>query len=78
MKPVFQTVLDRQKGNCLSAAIASILEIDISEVPNFEVLNGDFISRVNEWLRPRGYAWFRTIQPRQSRGEGYRSSRRNC
>ena|ERR1043166_9715325 len=70
MKPVLQTVFDRHKGNCLSAAIASVLEIDISEVPNFEVLNGDFISRVNEWLRPRGYAWFRTIQPRLSRGEG--------
>jgi hypothetical protein len=70
MKPVFQTVMDANRGNCLSAAIASILELDIAEVPNFEVLNGDFMARVNEWLRPRGYAWFRAIQPRLSRGEG--------
>lgn len=70
MKPVFQTVLNETKGNCLSAAIASLLELDIRDVPNFDVLNGDFIQRVNEWLEPRGLGWLRIIMPRQDRGPG--------
>lgn len=70
MRLVFQTALNERNGDCLSAAIASILELDIEDVPNFNVLNGDFMARVNEWLRPRGYGWVRTIQPRAQRGEG--------
>ncbi|SRR5260370_10758007 len=70
MKPVFQTVIDSKHGNCLSAALASILELDIDEVPNFEVHEGDFAARVDAWLRPRGFAWMRTIEPRLIRGPG--------
>lgn len=68
VKRVYQTVMDEHKGNCLSAAIASVLELDIGEVPNFDVLNGDFIDRVNTWLEPRGLGWVRIIMPRQDRG----------
>jgi hypothetical protein len=71
MKAVFQTVIDRTHGNCLSAALASLLEIEIEDVPNFEVCDGDFQARVNEWLRAFGYAWFRTIEPRMTRGKGF-------
>lgn len=73
MKPVFQTIIDEKRGNCLSAALASILEIDLAAVPNFMEIagtDGDFHSLVDEWLASKGWAWFRTIELRQDRGEG--------
>ena len=42
MKPVIQTrfydpdaPVDQQRGNCLTAVVASLLELDIDQVPNF-------------------------------------------
>ncbi len=34
MKPIMQTNITPEEGNCFSACIATVLEIDISEVPN--------------------------------------------
>jgi hypothetical protein len=46
VRPVKQTqfypgVKDAETGNCFAACIASILELDISEVPNFAAIPGD-------------------------------------
>lgn len=66
MKSVLQTEFG-EKGNCTSACIASILELPISEVPNFTVdVNGELdnddaaFSRVSVWLKKREllYKWF--------------------
>lgn len=35
MKKVYQTIVHQEYGDCMRAAIASLLEKDISEVPNF-------------------------------------------
>jgi len=35
MKPVFQTICDREKGDCLRACVASLLELEIEQVPHF-------------------------------------------
>lgn len=35
MKPVHQTVFGKSSGNCLQAAVASILELPLDYVPNF-------------------------------------------
>lgn len=35
MKPVKQTIIDKDNGNCLQAAVASILELELYEVPHF-------------------------------------------
>lgn len=35
MKPVYQTILIPPYGNCLQACIASILELQLDDVPNF-------------------------------------------
>jgi len=35
MKPVFQTDLSRETGDCYRACIASLFELPIEEVPNF-------------------------------------------
>jgi len=45
MIPVYQTIVDKNKGNCMQAAIASLLEMNLNEVPNFIESNnpwGDF------------------------------------
>lgn len=42
-------------GNCLQACIASILELDIHDVPHFAAHKGsDWFDRLNDWLLKRG------------------------
>lgn len=54
MKPVYQTIIDPVKGNCTSAAIASILELPLEDVPNFAANNPDsatgFYDDMDRWL----------------------------
>jgi hypothetical protein len=55
MIEVAQTKFGKDEGNCLSACIASLLELPIEEVPSFL----DEITwklDLNKWLAPRG--WF--------------------
>jgi len=59
MIPVDQTKLHdppRQNGNCVPAVLASLLEMDISDVPEFEEMDESqyFWSMIN-WLRETGY-----------------------
>ena len=35
MKPILQTVIDEGIGNCMQAAVASMLEVQLSDIPNF-------------------------------------------
>jgi hypothetical protein len=35
MIPVYQTIVDAGKGNCMQAAVASLFEMQLDEVPNF-------------------------------------------
>lgn len=63
MKPVFQTITDHNPsegrfGNCVQAAVASLLELPIDAVPHFcDGLDGDNkeeTRRINAFLRERG------------------------
>lgn len=58
MKPVMQTTLGR-RGNCMSACLASILEIPIETVPNFFEVAGEGVAEwwgaLREWLKPFGF-----------------------
>lgn len=55
MKPILQTKFDKE-GNCLAACIASILEIDINEIPDLpDEPAGEWFLIINEFLNPRGY-----------------------
>lgn len=64
MIPITQTKLYRpedhpdglQRGNCQRAAMASILEIDIEDMPPFELAPGAcaFWEQIREWLAGRG------------------------
>ena len=48
MNPVMQTTHGLNNGNCLSACLASIMEFDISEVPDFR--GADWIVDMNLFL----------------------------
>jgi hypothetical protein len=63
MKPVKQTLFfDKDgTGNCFEACIASILEIDLSEVPLFH--NTDWFPRFWDWLISRGYEYHGILPP---------------
>ncbi len=54
MKPVYQTKFGPH-GNCMQAAIASILELSLDDVPDFPTDDGDKqMGAVNAFLRPYG------------------------
>ena len=60
MKPVTQTRLHNppeEMGNCMEACFASLLEIDISEVPEFVDKDG-WYEEVLEWLHTQGHHMF--------------------
>jgi len=53
MKKVDQIVFEKGKGDCLRACLATILEFDINEMPNFweRTQNGEkFFNLVDNWL----------------------------
>ena len=58
MKGVTQTRVAPQIGNCLEAAVASILECSIDDVPDLED-DRDWDIRIAAWLAQRGFT-FRT------------------
>jgi hypothetical protein len=55
MKPVFQTIVDKDKGNCFAACLASVLEIPLEIVPNFLELYGmtNMRKEADKWLNER-------------------------
>jgi hypothetical protein len=55
MIPVDQTVTDPVLGNCLSACVASILELPIEEVPWFNEDPATWWERFGAWCEARGH-----------------------
>lgn len=66
MKPVLQDKFyddslpdDKQRGNCLSAAVASVLELELHEVPNFVEIDDDggqhWFEHVCQFVKSHGY-----------------------
>lgn len=57
MKPVDQSkTLDAgQRGNCLAASLASIFEIELTQVPEFEELPpGQWKTHLADWVASKG------------------------
>lgn len=50
MKPVYQTTFGFGTGNCTQACIASILHIDLEEVPFFPAAGKDWDRETQRWL----------------------------
>jgi len=66
MIPVIQTILHSpsEKGNCLPACIASILEKEIDEIPEFQNMRPDvWFGWLHCWLDSLGYTSFDTWGP---------------
>ena len=54
MKKVFQTIVDKRHGNCMQAAVASLFDLELEEVPNFiELKEGN--SGVLNYFWEKGY-----------------------
>lgn len=59
MRPVNQTIVDRELSDCLRACVASLLEVPIEVVPNFHQESvaskkGDGFTMANRWLKTMG------------------------
>jgi len=55
MIAIDQTILDPEKGDCVPACVASVLEIPISEVPHVCLLYEDeWVRHLNDFLRQYG------------------------
>jgi hypothetical protein len=52
MKPVSQTIIDSEKGDCFRACLASLLELPIEQVPNNHETKQVQFDFYNDWLRP--------------------------
>jgi len=63
MIPIDQTKLHipgKQNGNCMNAAFASLLEIQIEDMPNFEDMrDGKWYPALLEWLEELGFQLLR-------------------
>lgn len=56
MTPVMQTLVHPDKGNCMQAAIASLLDMDLEQVPNWvELPDDDWQMEFLNWLWRNGY-----------------------
>jgi hypothetical protein len=54
MTPVEQTSYLKHKGNCLTACVASILDVPISSLPEFCV-DGEWFERLESFCRENGF-----------------------
>jgi hypothetical protein len=80
VKPIYQTEFGEGKGNCFQAALASLLEVELDDIPNFAKYNptGQFWPKFWEWMqenklgilttqvKPNGYSLMRVKSPRLS------------
>lgn len=50
MKFKKQTINDNKRGNCFSACIASLLEVEVEDVPNVNDMGNNWYQEFNKWL----------------------------
>ena len=54
MKPVYQTIFGLPHGNCLQAAVASLFELELDDVPNFMERGDDWEKCFERFVLERG------------------------
>lgn len=54
MIPADQTNLEDGRGNCLTACVATLLDLPIGDVPNF-IEREDMFKACRDWLAARGF-----------------------
>lgn len=55
MKKVYQTIIDPGKGNCMQAAVASLFEEELENVPNFISFGDDWWQEFVKYFESKGY-----------------------
>ena len=56
MKRVYQTITDRDNGNCMQAVIASLFDKELPEVPNF-IEHESWFPPLRTFIEERGYEY---------------------
>lgn len=60
MKKIFQTKYGKEKGNCFQAALASLFELKLNDVPDFcniySTETEEWYEQFIKWLRRKGYS----------------------
>lgn len=58
MKKVFQTITDKNRGDCHRASIASLFDLEIEQVPHFRLFNDETWGNVfSGFIWGLGYDW---------------------
>lgn len=77
MIPYTQTILEGQngmRGNCWQTAIASVLDLQVEEVPHFVQIEAEggenWATHTAQWLWDRGFGW-QTLKKHLMTGEFY-------
>lgn len=60
MTPIYQTEINDKTGNCMQAAIASLLDLPLEKVPHFKKAN-DWFQAMYDFLRENGYDFKGTL-----------------
>lgn len=58
MKKVFQTIIDKGRGNCMQAVVASLFELELEDVPNFIEIPSEQLGwfvAMEKFFTDRGY-----------------------
>ena len=55
MKKVYQSRIDKNHGTCMQAAIASLFEMFIEDVPNFIEMGDEWWYNLRKFYKERGY-----------------------
>ena len=58
MKKVYQKSIDQGIGDCTAACVASILEVNLEDIPNFNLPDASHYSRnIAKWVQTSGWAY---------------------
>lgn len=72
MKKVYQTIVDKHVGNCTQAAIASLLNLELNDVPNFKEEGEKFWVFLGNFVISKGYDFNGTVyNPRWEIADNY-------
>lgn len=67
MIKIDQTVVCRKKGNCMQAQVASLLELPLSDVPNWiEMPENEWFMNYQNFFKTQGYEFLYCKNPRGS------------
>jgi hypothetical protein len=65
MNKVYQTIIGSNKsevrGNCMQAAIASLFEMELNDVPNFIEYDSNWFDEMYKFLQENGYEYNGTL-----------------